>query len=147
MSNSGQQILAGRIPGERLATSIRTANSAGITTVDTVTDTVTAPLVAGRLYLVKAYLLGRSTVANDTHVSRIREDALGGTQLLSARFQIFTTGTATNHVAILEVHYLAVATADKTFVSTTIRGSGAGTITMVAGVSDPAYMCVEYVSG
>lgn len=147
MSNAGLQILAGRIPGERLATSIRIANSAGFTTTDTVTDSVTAPLVTGRLYLVKAYLLLRSTVANDTIVSRIREDALAGAQLLSARFTIHTTGSATNHVGILEVHYTAVATADKTFVSTSIRGSGTGTITAVAAASDPAYMSVDYISG
>lgn len=147
MSNSGQQILAGRIPGERLATSIRTVNSASITTTDTVTDTVTAPLVSGRRYLVVAYILLRSTVANDTVVSRIREDGLTGTQLLSLRTSILTTGSATNHVCRLEVFFVAVATADKTFVSTSIRGSGSGTITAVAGTSDPAHIYVEYDSG
>lgn len=148
MSNSGLQILANRIPGEHLVPpAIRTVNSAGFTTTDTLTDSVTAPLVTGRLYLVRAYILLRSTVAADTVVSRIREDGLTGTQLLSLRTTISATGSATNHLCLLEAYYTAVATADKTFCSTSIRGSGSGTITAVAGVSDPAFISVEYVSG
>jgi hypothetical protein len=146
-STAGFQLVAGRIPGERIATAVRTSNSSSFTSTETQTDTVTAPLVSGRTYRVTAYLLCRSTVANDTDIARLREDNLTGTTLQSIRVLIPATGAATDTLIYLEAQYTAASSADKTFVATGVRGSGTGSITHTAGTSNPVYLYVDYISG
>lgn len=142
-STAGFQLLAGRIPGERIATSTRTSNSSSFT-AETQTDTVTAPLVSGRTYRVRVVLAPSSSVSGDVDLVRMREDNSSGTLLQFGRVYI---GSATGYSAMLEAQYTAVATGDKTFVVTGARSSGTGNITHAAGATQPTYLYVDYISG
>lgn len=144
-TTAGFQLVAGRIPGERIATTTRTSTPAGFTTTETVTDTVTAALVSGRTYKVSCWILCRSTVAADSENVRLREDNLTGTELQAAR--IYIPIITTTFVAPLEALYTAVATGNKDFVVTGVRASGTGTITHAAAATQPVYLWVDYISG
>lgn len=141
---AGQRLIAGRIPGERIGTTTRTSSSAGITTVETVVDTITVPLVAGREYKVVWYGDIQSTVAADRAFTRIRENGLGGVPVEFARKHF---PTANNYPEYLEGEYTAVATGDKTFVFTLIKEAGSGTISSPADAAGEAFLYVEYVEG
>lgn len=145
MTGAGQRLVAGRAPGERIVTAIRTTASAGFTATETVTDTVTAALVAGRTYRVSARLLVGSTVAADSSRVTIREDSVSGTQMQQIRVYIPITSTV--FPATLESEYTAVASGNKTFVATGQRASGTGTITHGAVATQPVYLYVDYIRG
>jgi hypothetical protein len=144
-TTAGFQLVAGRIPGERIATTTRTSSTAGFTTTETVSDTVTAPLVSGRTYKVTAWVLCRTNTANDSMNVRIREDNLTGTEMQAAR--IYLPIITTTFVAPLEALYTAVSTGDKDFVVTGVRASGTGTLLLAAAATQPVYLYVDYISG
>jgi len=129
-------------PDQRIATAVRTTNSAGFTTTETVTDTVVADLISQLVYRVRCFTLYTSTVANDSDIVRIREDSLTGTVLQASRVFI---PIVTSFCVILEAEYTAVATGSKTFVVTGSRGSGTGTITHGANATAPVYLYVDYI--
>jgi len=142
MSSAGQQLIANRVPGERIGTTINTANSAAITTVETIVDTVTVPLVSGRTYRITwaASILG--TVANDQGIARMREDNVAGTTLQVVRFK---APTATNYPLRMEAEFTAVATGNKTFVVCLLRE--VGTLTRIGNATQPVYLYVDYIRG
>jgi hypothetical protein len=148
MSSAGFQLVAGRIPGERLATTIRTSDSSGFTTTETVIDSVTAALVSGRTYRVRWVVAWASTVSADTVFSRLREDNLTGTQLQLLRCALTTAaGAGTRWVGAVEAEYTAVSSGNKTFVGTGVRVTGTGTITAHAASTYPIYLYVDYIRG
>lgn len=127
---------------QRLATTTRTSNTSTFT-AETVTDTVSADLVLGRLYKVVAYQLIASSVANDSVNVRLREDNLTGTQMQAIRVEVPITSTV--FLAYVEAHYTAAATGSKTFVCTGVRASGTGNISHNASSTQPNYLYVDYV--
>lgn len=144
---AGETIIAGKIPGERIATTVETSTSGGIGATDTVVSTVTAALVSGRIYRVTFdYAYQVSTNASTDHwFLRIREDNLTGTQLQGRRVHSSTNASAMpDHT---EVEYTAASTGNKTFVVTVIRTGGAGLFNMFALADQPAYFYVDYIRG
>jgi hypothetical protein len=146
MAQAGETIIAGRIPGERIATTTRSSNSSGITTTETVVDSVTASLVEGRTYKIRWFGQVFSSVADGYTRLRIREDSVSGTEVDQRQR---STDIAANQAfpVILEGEYIAVATGSKTFVATLVRQAGTGTVTAQAGSANPTRLTVEYVSG
>lgn len=132
-------------PGQRIATSARTA-SVGTFTVETVIDTVVAPLIAGKTYILTWYGRLFKDVADGIARFRIREDSISGTVL--AITQLYTTVTINQSFpTIIKVQYTATATGDKTFVTTSNRQTGTGNLTAQAAADAVAYFYVDYVEG
>lgn len=139
--------LDGRLPA-RIATNTRTTVSSGITTTETVIDSVTAALVSGRTYKVRWTAAIGVSVAGDTSFVRLREDNLAGTQMNILRVHgVSTGGTGTRWPAEIEAEYTAASTGNKTFVGTLVRATGTGSHTIQGDSSFPVLLTVEYVSG
>jgi hypothetical protein len=143
MPLAGETIIAGKVPGERIATQVRTSDSAGVTTTETAVDTVVAPVVAGRIYRIRYSMRVNSNAANDDPRVTIREDNATGTQLMLVNLDIPILFRAPQ--TVLEVEYTADATEDKTFVGTIDRIGGTGTLIAVASAVSPTYLCVDYI--
>lgn len=141
----GAIIRAGAVPGERIATSERTANSATITTTEAVVDTVTAALVTGRTYGVHVMTTGQSSSAGDEANATLREDNASGTRMDIARVEFVTAGAGYN--VHLYAEYTAGATGNKTFVGTWDAIVTAGTIIAPASATQKKYIYVEYLRG
>ncbi|HEX6682425.1 MAG TPA: hypothetical protein VF062_06495 [Candidatus Limnocylindrales bacterium] len=145
MSSAGQLLIAGRIPGERIQTTVITADSATFTTTEIVVATGTAaPLVAGRIYMV-VFDAGFQTTVDGILRVMIREDNLAGTSIQIRDFFIDNTGTAS--AARVEVEFEAQATGNKVFVATGDMLSGGGTANLNASGTLPSYLYVDYVRG
>lgn len=144
MSSAGFQLVAGRIPGERIATEVLTSASSTFT-AETQIHTVTAALVSGRTYSVTMITGILSTVAGDNVDTRIREDNTSGTILQQVRKDLLATNIT--ECIVLYAEYTAVATGNKTFVGTAARQAGTGNLSRNSGVNTPSYLFVEYVSG
>lgn len=135
----------GALPGMIVGTpSLVTADSSGVT-ADTEVQTLTVPVVSGRVYKVHwlAKLLSSST-ATDTARANIKEDSSAGTQLQSGNVVVGATGSvgAVIHLVAL---YTADATENKTFSFTISRAAGAGNISLEAASDRPAIAWAEYL--
>lgn len=147
MSSAGQQLVAGRIPGERIATEVQTVDSAGFT-AETVIMTVVAPVVTGRTYLVRGYVSVASETDNDDVQLRIREDSISGNQLQEDGFELThdLQSTRGQH-QVIEAEYTADATENKTFVVTAELAAGTGDLRREAAANKPSYLYLNYVEG
>lgn len=145
MSSAGQQLVAGRIPGERIATTIITSDSATFTTEASV-GSVTASLVDGRVYRVRAMTKWESTANDDRINIRLREDSATGTIMQSDNVRIQVVSNL-GWGATLEVEYTAVASADKTFHLTGEFQAGTGPAFLGASATRPVYIYVDYIRG
>lgn len=146
VSSAGFQLAAGRIPGERIATTINTTDSSSWTTTETLTDSVTAALVSGRTYRIRWSGGIVSTVAGDIVLNRMREDSVAGTLMNERNFYLASTSTA-GFGAELEATFTAITTANKTFIVSGIRNGGTGTHHADATATRPRYLYVDYISG
>lgn len=146
VSSAGFQLTAGRIPGERIATTTSTSDSSTWTTTETLADTVTAPLVTGRTYRIRWSGGVVTTVAGDIVLIRMREDTTAGTLIVERNFYLASTSTA-GFGSEIEGTFTAVSTADKTFVVTGIRNGGTGTHHADGTATRPRYLYVDYISG
>src|SRR5262245_48983078 len=108
-NTAGENVEAGRVSGERIATTIDLTDSGSFTTSETVVSTVIAALVTGRTYRVRFVTDIRSTVANDRAQVRLREDNVSGTELFIADALIHHGGSL-GAVCTIEAEYTAVAT-------------------------------------
>jgi len=148
MPSAGESVIAGRMPGERIATQIDTADSSGFGTTETVVSTVTAALVTGRTYRVSFRSAFQSDVAADTVNARIREDNVTGTQMQLRRCYSHIATAGAGFPGDLEAEYVAVATGNKTFVATGQRSSGTGVAIVAEGsATAPRYLYVDYIRG
>lgn len=146
MSSSGFKLRAGRVPGERIATTIETADSSGVTTIETVVMSVSASVVAGRTYRVRFAGEFGTTVAGDELNVYIKEDSTSGTQLQHNLVYLRTTSSNGNpHV--MEAEFTAVSSGTKTFVLSIVRASGTGTARLEAFSTRPSYLYVDYIRG
>jgi hypothetical protein len=139
MPLAGETIIAGKVPGERIETQVRTSDSSGVTTTETAVDTVTAAVVAGRVYRIR-YVM---RVNSDAYRVTIREDSASGTQLMLVNLDIPILFREPQ--TVLEAEYTADATEDKTFVGTIDRIAGSGTLIAVASAVSPTYLYVDYI--
>lgn len=148
MTTAGFQVLAGRIPGERIATSVITSDSATFTTTETEVATVTASLVSGRTYQIVTDLGIGSSVANDSVRCFLHEDTLGGQTLDQTVVGTdVTTGGTRKVICHLESEFTASSSGDKTFVIGAERINGSGNCQLIAASNRPTYVKVHYVSG
>jgi hypothetical protein len=143
MPLAGETIIAGKVPGERIETQVRTSDSSGVTTTETAVDTVTAAVVAGRVYRIRYVMRVNSDAANDDYRVTIREDSASGTQLMLVNLDIPILFREPQ--TVLEAEYTADATEDKTFVGTIDRIAGSGTLIAVASAVSPTYLYVDYI--
>lgn len=146
MAFTGTQLVAGRIPGERIATSIETTDSATFT-AETQVMSITVPLVTGRTYRVRVIAGFISTSSEDQVIVRIREDNTSGT-VLNRDYVFIATGTTNrNFKAVIEAEFTAASTANKTFVITGERAVGGAGDCMLETAEAPAYLYVDYIRG
>lgn len=145
-TSAGFQLLAGRIPGERIATTVAEADSSSFTTTETEIDTVTAPLVDGRTYRIRWGGAVATTVANTTVLVRLREDDTAGATHQQRNFYIPITSSAGIGMDV-EVEFTAATTGDQVFALTGLRNGGTGTLTGTGAAGRPRYLYVEYISG
>jgi hypothetical protein len=148
MSSAGQQLVAGRIPGELIgvATPV-TSDSSTFTTTETEVASRQVPLVSGRTYRVKFTGGWNSTVLGDAVTVRLREDSSSGNLLDSGTLLTTLVSASRGAKGPLEAPYTATATGDKTFKVTGQREAGTGQCRMAAATSRPAIFEVLYVSG
>lgn len=145
--SSGTELVGGRIPGERIATTTATADSSTFTTTQTQVMSVTAPLVDGRTYRVRFAGRWASSAAGDDLIGRLREDSTSGTQMQIGQQDISSTSGAGFGPMTLEAEYTAVATGNKTFIVTGVRNGGTGNNRLQAAADAPALLYVEYIRG
>lgn len=144
MSSAGQQLVAGRIPGERIATSIETSDSADFTGTAIEIQSVTAALVAGRVYRVRT-VQGYAATSDDNGVQvQLLEDSTSGTEFARAGGVLLSIGTYT---IVAEGEFTAASTANKTFVAVASRAQGTGNCRLEAAAGRPAFMYVDYIRG
>jgi len=145
-SSAGQQLVAGRIPGERIATTTVTSPS-GDTTGGTelLVMSVTAPLVSGRTYRVRTVGAVAGT-GNERAQVHIREDSISGNLIQNQNVQILTSSSF-GYPFIFECQFTAADTGNKTFVVTIERNQGTGPIHLECAPERPAYVYVDYISG
>lgn len=147
MSSAGQQLIAGRIPGELIGETIAVADSSTFTGTEATVISLTVSLVAGRTYrLVASGIVGSDTATDDVRV-RIREDNTTGTELQTRRTDDVGTANPPANQFYMQGRFTAVATASKTFVLTGIRVSGAGNCLLRAASTRPAFLSCHYHSG
>lgn len=146
-SSAGQQLVAGRIPGEQIAETTATSDSSNFTTTETTVISVTAPLVDGRTYKIEADVGWQSSVSADRMRMRIREDNSSGTVLSETQLIISTTATTTPYTKMATARFTASATANKTFVVTGERLAGSGNVRMEADTTRASFLGVYYLSG
>lgn len=124
-------------PVQRVASNVNTTSSSAFAAAtETVTDTLVAPLIAGKLYEVMWTGNYTNTSAGATLLWRLREDSLSGTQIAGGRTTWNSTAQHTSPT--LRAYYTADATGNKTFVIT--GSAGAGTTTRNGAGSGPSIM-------
>lgn len=134
-----------RYPGQRIATTIISTDSAGFTNAaEVIIASVTAPLIEGLTYKIWFWGGIMSTVTGDELQTRIREDNATGTQLSFNATSITRAAATGDWTATLEAQYTAVATGDKTFVVTGIRALGTGT-GRIETIQKPSLFYVEFI--
>jgi hypothetical protein len=147
MSSAGQQLVAGRIPGERIATTEAVADSADFDdTPEAVLMSVDVDVVNGRTYRPRFFGKIASTAAADLVTIRLREDNLTGSIRAHGIVQVLTTSSF-GYPIMLEFEFDATGTSTKTFVITGQRLAGSGQCRLEASTSGPAYLYADYISG
>ena len=123
-----------------------TSDSGTVTTTETTTMTLVAPLENGKTYQISAYARISSSVAADVVVTRIRLTNSSGTQIQGGQVECSTTST-TGYSNSLYTEYTASATGDQTFVFTIVRGGGTGNIIHRAASTAPGYLVCRLKQG
>jgi len=142
MSSAGQQLVANRIPGERVAENTNVTNSANVTT-EAIVDTVTAPVVSGRKYRVTLSANVQGGAA-ERALLRLRLTNVSGTVLQTNRIQITV---ATNYPARIEGHFTAGSTGNQVIVATLQRETAVANTFRVGNATQPSELYVDYISG
>lgn len=144
MSFAGQQLLAGRIPGEEIEAEVTQADS-GTFTDETVVMTMVFSAVADRTY--RTWFDGAFTgTAGDRVLVRIREDDLTGNELQQRNVDIMD-GSGLGWGRSVSGRYTALSTVSKTVVVTAQLSSGTGPIALEAGSARPAVLKANYIRG
>jgi hypothetical protein len=147
VSSAGQQLVAGRIPGERIGKTTVTSDSATFT-AETVVMTLVIPTVVGRTYEIWAWVTLSSTVDNDDVRAVIREDSISGSLLQESNWELTMDLQSTRGMSeVLVADYTADATENKTFVVTGTQAAGTGVIRLEASGNKPSSIWANYVSG
>ncbi|WP_328850252.1 hypothetical protein OG994_16600 [Micromonospora globbae] len=138
-------ITSGRVSGSRIATQLVTGDSGSVTTTETSIGSITAPLVAGRIYRIRYVTRVGTTASGDRAFVRIREDTVSGSELVGDSWYLVNPGAAGTPCS-MEGEYTAPATGNKTFHLTLQRDVGTGTLRR-EGSFMPTYIYVDYIRG
>lgn len=138
---AGEELDATKLSTYAGSPTTRTSNVGTFTGTNTLTDTITVPLVSGRRYLIVWDGEFQSSVAADYVRSQIHEDSTSGT-IIQLR-QVYIPVINQAWPVIMQTLYTAVATGNKTFVAASRRLSGTGNITAIANSSSPTLFYVE----
>lgn len=144
MSSAGQQLVAGRIPGEQIARQDATSDSATFTGTEVELQTVTAAVVSGRTYKI-VYDWGCEITIDGSVRSQVRLDTVSGT-IIGIRDTAVDASTTVNSCRV-ETFWTATSTTSQTFSGTGRVTGGGGTANRNADATFPSFMYVEYVSG
>jgi hypothetical protein len=139
---AGGRIYASDI-NRRIGTTTATTNgSATSSTTESVVDTITVSVVAGRRYRIKSVFPHNHSVANDRFFVLIREGTTtAGTQLTYDTTYGHTTGQT--DTVRPEVDWTASSTGSQSFCVTARRTVGTGTLTPVGSATQPRSLTVE----
>lgn len=147
MSSAGQQLVAGRIPGEEIARTEATADSSNFTTTETTVISVVAPVVAGRTYKIVFSGHGSSSVGTDVVIFRLRDTNSVGVERQSDIVEV-NGSTTLGQSSYMERSLAVTTTENRTWVVAGVRGvGGSGNCRLEAATSRPAYLRVVYESG
>lgn len=143
MPAAGSTARVGLIPGQRIATTEITSDSAGFTTTETAVATVTADLIEGGIYRVRASVNFSSGTDGDvifvrTHVG----NGLAGATRHSSRL-VLQAGAGIRVGA--EFEHKATADGEQTFTLSGQRESGSSTCQLDAGNEWPSYFYVDFI--
>lgn len=126
--------------------STRVVNSAGFTTTETVTDSITFTAVAGLRYKLTFTGWVQSTIANDLVQVRFRYQAgaaltAAGTQFASQQPNCDIAGRGTEIVIIKPI--TGIAAGQTTIGVTMVRSAGTGTISSAGSAAQESYLLLE----
>lgn len=126
----------------------RVVNSAGFTTTETVTDSLTFTAIAGVRYKLTFTGWAQSTIANDLVQVRFRYQAgavltAAGTQFASQQPNCDIANRGTEVVMIKPV--TGIAAGQTTIGVTMVRSSGTGTISSAGSAVQESYLLLEIV--
>lgn len=141
----GETGIAGKIPGERIATTEEPSDSTTTTTSEIEVLSVTAALVSGRTYGIHAWLNVGSTNTGDVIEIGLYRSSLGSNRIQFTRSEAQAAGAG--GAAVLYGEFTATTSGDEDFLVGIARGSGSGTINMDASATRPCYLYVNYVQG
>jgi hypothetical protein len=128
----------------RVGRQINTSTTSNFT-AETVTDSITVPLISGKEYEIIYNGLFTSTAAGDRVNVRIREDSVSGTGIDGDTISVVVANTL--YRAYERAPYTAASTGNKTFVVTGQRATGgAGNITRASSATNPSITTVDMVS-
>lgn len=139
------RLAPGRVPAERIATTIATADSSSFTTETGVME-VTAALVAGRTYQVRLVCRLATDTSGDNLEARMYEDSSSGDQIGFDRIYNIPAGAPAGGI-LIEAEHTAATTGDKTFVVTGALASGTGPARLEANPDRPGFLYVGYIRG
>lgn len=140
MTIDGRATVGGLYPHLQVGTTYNNTSSGTFTAAETITDSITVAVVAGRTYQIEHTGSWRSTVANDVIDSWIHEDNLAGTILQRNRAAIPTASGAKQET--LRTQWTAGASGNKTFVVSGQRYSGTGTCSRYGSGTIRSYLTV-----
>jgi hypothetical protein len=120
-----------------------TSSVGGITTTETVTDTITATLEDGCEYDIYTDMIYNCSAANSAAQIRIREDSgTSGNSLGDASIPLPLSSLY--FIGALRVSYTATASGSKTFTVTCVRpGAASGTVTRYGAAGRPAHVWLD----
>ena len=147
MSSAGFQLVAGRVPNERIATTEATSDSSTFTGTEVELMSVTAALVSGRTYRLTFDGQFGSSVAGDNVAARLRrDDASTGATLRRTNVEVHIV-SALGVPLVMSAEYPATATENKTFYLTASRTAGTGNCRLEGDAGNPSYLYVDYIRG
>lgn len=144
MPSAGDIITVPTSPGARIATTEVTSDSSTFTTTETQVMSVTAPLIDGHVYHVRANPGFQSNASGDNIRGSLREDTASGPELDGSVVPVNGSSTQ-KHPCLVEADYTATATGNKTFVVTGTRVSGSGTCRLEAAANRRSYLTVDHI--
>ena len=137
--NLAQQCLVGP---STLGTTDMTATS-GTTEKTTGTDTITVPVVTGRVYRISYVFNYVGSVSGDGFLIRIKAGSTSGTQLTYFLADVTLTTAVLTRVGWVE--WTASTSGNQTFSTTVQRATGTGTCTGRGAASQPRTLSVEWL--
>ena len=146
-ATAGQIAEAGRVPNERIATTVATSDSSTFTGTEVELMSVTAALVSGRTYRLTFDGQFGSDTSGDNVAARLRrDDPSTGATLRRTNNEIHIV-SALGVPLVMSAEYTATSTGDVDFYLTGNRTGGTGNCRLEAAADNSSYLYVDYIRG